>query len=147
MCFFYFQTPPTVRRHGTGYGTLPANLSPPNSPTVGSEFLRAQSTSTISSTSARPPQGPGARKPPPHKSSPTRSRTTATGNSPNANNASNSNKDQASTMPRKTRGLGGFASFGKGLLKLRTGKWSSSAPNLGDTDRVLSQPVTGSRLG
>ena len=41
---------------------------------------------------------------------------------------------------RKQRGF--MASFGKGFFKLRSGKWSSSAPNLGDSVRRPPLHVT-----
>ena len=80
--FFLSQTPPTVKRKGETYSSLPSS--------VGSK--------------ADPKATPSL---------------------------------QPSLAPRKK----GFASVGKGFFKLRTGKWSSSAPNRGDGAHFLSLHV------
>lgn len=87
------QTPPTVRRRGEGFGTLPKD--------VRLNIVPA-------------PQSPGS------ASSKSPTRTPSPGPS------------QTSTMPRNRKNKG-FMSFGKGFFKLGRGRWSSSAPNLGDS--------------
>ena len=88
---FTLQTPPTVRKRGEGYGTLPSR-EPPPSP-LKREVQTSQPHLHLQPHPAKAPS------------------------------------PAPSTGQRKHRG---FASFGKSFFKLRSGKWSSSAPNLGD---------------
>ena len=84
-----FQTPPTLRRSGQGYGTLPSSL----------------------------PVSPSSRE------------QTPVGSPSSASSGGRTYAPAPQSSGRKNRVL---SSFGKGFLKFRSGKWSSSAPNLGD---------------
>ena len=113
---FLFQTPPAPRHRDQGYGTLPAN--PSASESNRSEPMRAAHSQTL-----QPRSGTVLQVHP----SPTLSRSRVAGKPPKGAGHAGGHSAGSSSVSS------GFASFGKGLRKLGRNKWSSSAPNLGDS--------------
>ncbi len=140
LLLFFFQTPPTIRQDDQGFGTLPKDVrlhSPVHSPSnVSSTLPRDSSTSTTTATATTSSTSedftfelrPRATTLPKGSGKPPLGPTQSLGHSSGSDGKNGEKAPPSSTMPRKRA----FLSFGKGFFKLGRGKWSSSAPDLGD---------------
>ena len=142
------QTPPTVKRRTNGssqlpgqqpqgFGTLPKdvrlNSLPPKSPhRSNSAEPPPPNSAAATHTYERNPRNAGTAPHPRYhaKQQQQQQQQQTFMSSPPSPVGTLRGASSTSTMTRKQNRV--FASFGKGLLKLRGGKWSSSAPNLGD---------------
>ena len=152
MCFS-LQTPPTIRRngHGINYGTLPAMLESPtrddypnivDDSHVSSYTMPHQRASSVSQSPTRASaasyrdasyQQHSVSSPCSRDTSPVKSLPRGT-LPPTAR----------SSFQAPSRRNRVFSSFGKGFLKIRnSGKWSTSAPNLGDSMLPCRMPCVG----